>query len=282
MDENICKFVSTQKHNDSINIINFVYEKEAFFKQDYIFLSTYSLALVTKGTGFLHTHSDVFTLAKGDLFMTFPARAYYIENAGDLQYIYISFTGLRIQSLMQRLKISHASPVFHKLDFLIDIWENVISVSNDKNNDLLCESLILYSFAHICRNAEETGYEKKVNNLLLAKQYIDLNYTDSSLNLNSISEQFSYNPKYFSSAFKKMVRINFSEYLKIKRLNYALSLIESGITNTSDLAELCGYNEPLYFSKSFKHQYGMSPKQWYRQKAPIRNATLSPKNGCKP
>ena len=101
---------------------------------------------------------------------------------------------------------------------------------------------------------------------MLAKEYIDLHYTDSALTLNSVSQRFSYNPKYFSAAFKKMVRVNFSEYLKIKRLSYAASLIESGITNIADLAELCGYKEPLYFSKSFKKQYGMSPRQWYGKK----------------
>lgn len=275
---NICKFISTQKHGESINIINFVYEKEARFKQDYILLSTYTLALVTKGTGFLHTNSGTYAIGEGDLFMTFPARAYYIENSGNLQYIYISFTGLRAQALMQRLKISYTSPVFYEFGFLIDTWEKVFSVSNDKNNDLFCESLILYSFAHICRDTEEHSYEKKVNNLLLAKQYIDLNYTDSDLNLRSISEKFSYSPKYFSAAFKKMVRINFSEYLRIKRLSYAVILLEGGITNTSDLAELCGYKEPLYFSKSFKMQYGMSPKQWYRKNIPMRKVTPQPEN----
>ena len=59
-----------------------------------------------------------------------------------------------------------------------------------------------------------------------------------------------------------MVRISFSEYLKMKRLAYAVTLIESGITNVNDLAELCGYKEAPYFSKCFKKEYGVSPKRW--------------------
>jgi len=262
MDGNICKFVSTQKHDESINIINFVYEKEATFKQDYIIGSTYTLAVVTGGSGNLHTPLGDFPLGKGDLFFTFPAKAYYIENTGSLRYVYISFTGLRVQALLQRLSIGYAAPVFHGFDHLIDPWEQEFNIANDANADLFCESLILHTFAFLCRSKEETGYAEKANNLLLAKQYVDLNFTDSELNVQTVSERFSYNPKYFSAAFKKMVRVNFSEYLKQKRLSYALSLIKAGITNTSDLADLCGYREPLYFAKSFKKQYGFSPKQW--------------------
>lgn len=259
---NICKFIGTQKHNDSLNIINFVYEKEANFKQENIISSTYTIGLIVNGKGNLHTHSGIFPMSKGNLFFTFPAKAYYIENLQELQYIYISFTGLRVQALMQRLSLSYAQPVYHNFGFLAESWENILNISTDSNCDLFCEALILNVFGYLCRNNEESDYHDKTNNIIRAKQYVDQNFTDCDMNLKTVSEKFSYNPKYFSAAFKKMVRINFSEYLKIKRLGYAVSLIESGITNTNDLAALCGYKEPLYFSKSFKAQYGVSPKNW--------------------
>lgn len=266
MDINICKFVSTKKHDNNLNIINFVYEKEADFKKEYIIPSTYTLAIVTEGEGVLHTNIGDFELSKGNLFITFPANAYYIENLGNLQYIYISFIGFRAQALINRLKISRSMPVFREFGFLIYVWEENFGISNDVNSDLFCEALLLYTFGFMSRDNEEASHTEKANNLLLAKQYVDANYTDSNLNLKTVSQKFSYNPKYFSSAFKKMVRINFSEYLKLKRLNYAITLIEGGITNVNDLAELCGYKEPLYFSKCFKARYGVSPKKWLSNK----------------
>ena len=262
---NVCKFVSTQKHDDSINIINFVYEKEADFKKEYLISSTYTMGLVTGGNGLLHTHSGTFPIGEGDIFMTFPAKAYYIENLQKLQYIYVSFTGIRAQTLIQRVGLSYTEPVYHNFGFLKESWENILELSTDSNCDLFCEALILNAFGYMCRNNEERSFPEKTNNILLAKQYVDLNFTDSDINLKTVSEKFSYNPKYFSAAFKRMVRINFSEYLRIKRLGYAVSLIESGITNANDLAELCGYKEPLYFSKSFKAYYGVSPKNWIKQ-----------------
>ena len=38
VNQNICRFVSTRKSDDVINIINLVYEKEADFKKEYIIL----------------------------------------------------------------------------------------------------------------------------------------------------------------------------------------------------------------------------------------------------
>lgn len=263
MENNICKFVNTVKHNETINIINFVYEKQADFQQTYLIVSTYSLAIVTNGGGVLHTSDGAFPLERGCLFMTFSAKPYYIENSGDLAYIYISFMGLRASALIERLKISYNCPVLSGFEQLIGQWENAFSVITDANTDLICEGLLLHTFGHICGGNDEKESTDKSSNLLKAKQYVDQNYTDSMLDLNFVSHRFSYDPKYFSAAFKRMVRVNFSEYLKDKRLEYAVTLIKSGITGTAELAELCGYKDPLYFSKCFKKKYGTSVKNWY-------------------
>lgn len=263
MEANICKFVSTKKHDEGINIINFVYEKTADFESEYVITSTYSLALVTEGEGMLHTHAGDFPLRRGALFFTLPAKPYYIENLGALEYIYVSFTGLRAPALTERMRISSSRPAFQGFEHLIGMWERALTASNDKNADIFCEGLLLYTLGFLCSETDESAPTGKPAGLLLAKEYVDMHYTDSDLSLKSVSERFSYDPKYFSAAFKKMVRIGFSDYLKNKRLSYALSLLESGVTATGDLCELCGYKDPLYFSKCFKKMYGLSPKKYF-------------------
>lgn len=261
MEDNVCKFLSTRKPDERINIINFVYEREARFKNEYLLTSTYTIALVTQGAGVLHTTTETFSLSRGNLFFTFSARPYYIENVGGLQYIYIDFTGLRALTLMERLHIGYNAPVYSGFDFLIPLWEKTLFDAVESNADLFCEGLLLYTLGFICSNNNEPDFGDKKNGILLAKEYVDLNYTDAELNLKSVSQRFSYNPKYFSAAFKKLVRTSFSNYLKNRRLSYAASLVQSGITNIKDLSELCGYTDPVYFSKCFKEQYGVSPKK---------------------
>lgn len=264
MESNVCKFIKTEK-DVGINILNFVYEKEALFKQQYVISSAYSLGLVTNGEGKLHTHFGDFGLSKGDLFLTFPAKAYYIENTNGLQYIYITFSGLRVQMLLERLEVSFNAPVYRDFGFLEETWEKYFNIINNNNADLFCEALILYTFGFMCQSITEKSYTEKANGILLIKQYVDENFTDCSINLKALGERFNYNPKYLSSAFKKMVRVSFSEYLKMKRFEHAITLIEGGINNINDLSELCGYGDASSFAKSFKKQYGVTPKQWKKR-----------------
>ncbi|MBR5157870.1 MAG: helix-turn-helix transcriptional regulator [Clostridia bacterium] len=260
--ENICKFASTKKPEENINIINFVYEQKAAFNHQLAVFATYSIALVTEGTGILHTSLENHNLKKGSLFFTFSAKPYYIENTDNLKYMYISFIGQRAITLFDRLHITYNSPVFDGFDFLIDLWKETLMHSKDANTDLFCEGLLLYTMAFICKKDEESVIPQKKNGILLVKEYIDANYTDKSLTLKTVSEEFFYNPKYLSYAFQNLVRIKFSDYLKERRLSHAKTLLENGISNIADVAELSGFSDPVYFSKLFKQKYGVSPKKY--------------------
>ena len=266
MNQNICRFVSTRKSDDVINIINLVYEKEADFKKEYIISASYSLAIVTNGNGVLHTDFGDFEITKGDHFLIFSAKPYYIENVQDLNYIYITFIGQRVPSLIERLSISPSNPVFKGYNETVDRWKENLERATNENVDLLCEGMLLEALSSLCKKGEEEKYLDKANNILLLKQYVDTHYTDSDLNLTTLSRKFSYNSKYISTAFKKMVHSNFSTYLTDRRLEHAISLINSGITNVKELSDMCGYLDPMYFSKAFKQKYGLSPKKYLSNK----------------
>lgn len=260
--ENICKFASTKKPEDNINILNFVYEQKAVFKNQFEIFATYSIALVTEGVGVLHTSLGNHDLKKGSLFFTFSAKPYFIENIENLKYIYISFIGQRIVALQERLHITYNSPVFDGFDFLIDLWMETLVRSKETNTDLFCEGLLLYSLAFICNKDEETVAPQKKNGILLVKEYVDSNYTDKTLTLTTVSEKFSYNHKYLSHAFRNLVRAKFSQYLRDRRLSHAEALLKNGVSNINDVAELSGFSDPIYFSKLFKQRYGVSPKKY--------------------
>lgn len=262
MSENICRFVSTRKSDEVINIINLVYEKEAEFKKEYIISATYSLAVVTEGKGVLHTTFGDFELVRGNHFMTFSAKPYYIENVEGLKYIYITFVGQRIPAIIERISLSPSNPVFSGYEETVEKWIQNFSRATNDNVDLLCEGMLLEAFSSLCRKKEEVKYLDKTNSILQLKQYVDTHFTDSELNLANLSRKFSYNSKYISTAFKKMVHSNFSTYLADRRLEHAVSLIDSGITNVKELSDMCGYSDPMYFSKAFKQKYGTSPKKF--------------------
>jgi len=153
--DNICKFVSTRTVREEMNILHFVYEKNARFAQQLILPSTYSLAFVTKGEGVLHMSGSSYSLRSGDFFLVFPAKGYYIENTADLNYIYITFIGSRAAVLMERLQAPQKTPIYHDLQFLRGLWEESFRSVTEDNIDMMCEGLLLYTLSFICTQKNE-------------------------------------------------------------------------------------------------------------------------------
>lgn len=262
MGENVCKFAPTRTTETEINIINFVYEREANFKQSMGCTAAYSVNLVTGGTGVLHTPYGDRHLCEGTLFLTFAAKPYYIENTGDLTYMYVSFVGQRISALYDRLRLHDSEPVRESFGFLRPLWEEALASANGENIDLVCEGLLLYTFSFLSGKSDEKSGTYKPEGILRLKEYVDAHYTDAELSLKTVSDRFGYSEKYVSKMFSKTVRMNFSAYLNQKRLDRAKTLIESGMISVREIAAECGYRDPMYFSRLYKNASGKSPKTY--------------------
>lgn len=263
--ENCCKFVKTQNVMLNINILCFVTENNHDLPQEFVIPASYGLHLVTQGTGILHSAQGIFPLKQGDLFFTFSSKPYYIENTDHLQYIYISFIGLRASGLFERLHISYTAPVYPGFGFLKERWISDFENANEDNIDLICEGLLLHTLSFLCKNSEESLQEEKINNILQVKYYVDLHYTQPDVDLKSVSDRFNYNYKYLSAAFLRLVKLSFSEYLLQLRMNHALRLLKGGLTNIQEIAQASGFSDAQYFSKVFKKQHQISPKNYIQQ-----------------
>ena len=79
--------------------------------------------------------------------------------------------------------------------------------------------------------------------------------------VNNIIEYIGLNRSYLSTLFKKNIGITIQEYLTIFRLSRANELLD--ITNESieNVANSCGYKDPLIFTKAYKKKYGVTPTQ---------------------
>lgn len=258
MEKNICRFLPNMQRED-INILNFVYETK---QRPYIgmdFETVYKMHIVVRGTGKLHISQGVYDLNDGDVFFTHPAMLYAIESVKDFEYMYISCLGLRMNRLMDNLRISSERCIFKNQTELKPIWENSI-IDNKSILNLRCEGILLYSFSIL---GEKTIEEQKGNNnaVMKIKEYIEENFSDNSLSLETISNECSYNKKYISRIFKQKFGIGISQYITRIRIQYACTLMERGFTSVSDIAFQSGFSEPMYFSKVFKKIMGVSPKE---------------------
>lgn len=92
--------------------------------------------------------------------------------------------------------------------------------------------------------------------------------SDCTFSLEDFMRKLPLNYDYVRKLFKKEVGVTPHEYLLRERMELARSLILSGISNqysgysVSQIAEACGFSEPLYFSRVFKKYFGISPSEY--------------------
>jgi len=111
-----------------------------------------------------------------------------------------------------------------------------------------------------------SAYKSSVDTLVQrVKRYVDENYADSSLTLNSIANSIGFNASYLSSAFGKGNDLSLSSYITEKRIKKACDLLVFSDYKVFSIAQAVGYQNQTYFSTRFKEITGCSPSQYREQ-----------------
>ena len=92
-------------------------------------------------------------------------------------------------------------------------------------------------------------------------EYID-KHCYEKITLSQIAQKCFYTPSYFSHAFKKYCGKSLSEYVKKKRITYALELLGNTDYTVSQISEMVGYNDKTFFYKVFREAVGKSPAEY--------------------
>ena len=91
------------------------------------------------------------------------------------------------------------------------------------------------------------------------------NFSDIHYKLDAYLKSLPFSYDYLRKLFKKETGMTPHEYLTRTRMNAAQMLL-SGTSrfdfSVNETSELCGFSEPLYFSRVFKKRFGCSPTQY--------------------
>lgn len=266
--DSICKFIPVNHVPDSIQTVNFVYETQIKEVSEPRLSPVYRIHYVTEGTAVIQCGSVKREVKKGDIFFIFPSVPYTIEGDEGFTYLYVSYIGVRANLLMERLNINRRNFVFRDFSEVEDFWYQGILLAGEVM-DMISESVLLYTLSKIgdrtqCNHDAEVS--NAMDNFLLIKKYIDDNFSDFEFSLDKLSEVFSYNKKYISTMFKKHLKVGIIDYVNTVRINHACALIDQKYTGVGDIALLCGFRDPMYFSKVFKQKTGTSPKDYIKSK----------------
>lgn len=116
---------------------------------------------------------------------------------------------------------------------------------------------------------------KYTNKIIEAvKKYIIENYSNN-ISLEMAANSVHMNHMYLSRLFKKETGVSFTDYLTDIRMQKAKKLMENVSIKLYEISEMVGYYSPKHFSKVFKKNTGVTPKQYrnnvigYSDKRPL-------------
>ena len=118
------------------------------------------------------------------------------------------------------------------------------------------------SFVNAILATEE--YKAYAFELDKVKQYLQYNYMQYDISLDSVSKIVNMAPAYFSSRFKKCFAVNFVDYVAELRMNAAKELLQDPLRSTAEIAGMVGYDSANYFTRAFKKHTGMTPTEFRR------------------
>lgn len=92
--------------------------------------------------------------------------------------------------------------------------------------------------------------------------YLEDNFSNPNLTLNEVASYIHLSPTYFSTLFRQIKDVNFSDYLETLRINKAIEFFKTTELKIYEVAYRVGYNSPQYFSICFKKITGNTPSEF--------------------
>ncbi|WP_258097814.1 response regulator transcription factor [Marinoscillum pacificum] len=105
----------------------------------------------------------------------------------------------------------------------------------------------------------EQSHDPEWEFILKLNQFLEVHIHDISLE--GIALLMKMSTSGLQKKLKKYSSQSFQDYVRIFKLSKAKSHLESGDCNVSEAAEKAGFKSLSSFSKSFKEQFGYSPKE---------------------
>ena len=94
----------------------------------------------------------------------------------------------------------------------------------------------------------------------------------NDLGLSSLAAVLNINSSYLSALFRKETGKTVTEYINEKRMKEGAHLLKTTRLQVQTIAQHCGISDMNYFSKIFKKQYGITPKQFREQElSPLKS-----------
>lgn len=215
----------------------------------------YEIIHYTRGKGVMRTREKEYDVAEGDILVVPPGVAHGSYSAEGVERIYLRGDFRRTLSLdMPLLLQDNRRGEGTQLARLI--YAN--RFGNREYLHTLCTAYLQFLLMHM---EAKSGMGRAVSEVIYQ---LTSRFADADLDAAEILRQSGYAEDYIRAQFRHLTGKTPLEFLTDVRIRHACFLMEfyGETLSLGQVAEQCGYNDYVYFSKKFKQAVGLSPRAY--------------------
>ena len=238
----------------------------------------YLFHFILSGTGTLMADdskgvTQTYSIKSMQGFMIIPNQitTYVADKQLPWEYVWLEFDGLRVKSLLDTIGLSLDKPVYHARNKSLreDMANEMLYISRHKDESPFHLIGHLYLFLdYLLRSAadEQLEHGSKLREFYIreALTYIEHNF-QNEITIEDIAGVCGLNRTYFGKIFKEALGKTPQEFLLNYRMLKAAELLKLTSLSIGDVGLAVGYANQMHFSRAFKNNYGISPREWRYQ-----------------
>lgn len=200
------------------------------------------------------------------LYCPFEIQQYSFRYSENAQFYWLHFSGTDIPCLLKESGLDRQIIDTGMASYIPGLFEGIIrelimkqpgylQIANLKGQELVW-LLARESRKQACRN--RNGYNAEMEEIL---EIIHQNY-HQDLAIEQLAKRYGTSTGWFIKEFSRYTGVTPKKYINEVRLNHAKELLSSTNYNISKISTVCGFENPLYFSRYFQKNYHMAPTKY--------------------
>ncbi len=251
-----------------------IYSRPSFMTERPKGRKDYQLLYIASGTAHFYFNGTERLLTEGTMILYHPDEPQkYLYYATDKTEVYwVHFTGSDVDTLLAHYGISATENIFYTgtLPDYQWLYRQIIQELQlcRPNYEELLSLLLCHIFLMLNRSIKEdrkTGSDIQ-NEIERATHYFNENY-NAPIRIEDYAKSRHLSTCWFIRNFKEIVKATPMQYILSLRMINAQSLLENTDYNITEIAQTVGYDNPLYFSRLFRRQVGLSPSEYRKAKS---------------